>query len=123
MTMVTGEGEWAFGGTRIAGEIVRTAFEASANTADAYEWFVQGVQTLSPRWFAAARRESTSAPPLVRGIVVGSRMHLDAFEGTAGFRVTPDIALRSSYYARRSYGASTWTNQVGVSLVWSRRWW
>jgi hypothetical protein len=123
MTMVSGEGEWAYGGTKISAEIVHTAFETSARTADAYEWFVQGMQTLSPRWFAAARRESTSAPPLVNGIVIGSRTHLDIFEGTAGFRVTPDIVLRSSYYARRFYGAPAWTNQVGVSIVWSRRWW
>jgi hypothetical protein len=123
MTMVSGEGEWAFDGTKLNAEIVRTAFDTSTSTAIAYEWFVQGVQTLSPRWFAAARREGTSAPPLMNGIVVGSRTHLDIFEATAGFRVTPDVTLRSSYFTRRFYGAKTWTDQVGVSVVWSRRWW
>jgi len=123
MTMAGGEGEWAFAGTKVVGEIVRTAFDTIADRAIAYEWFVQGVQTLSPRWFAAARREGTSAPPLINGTVVGSRTTLDAFEATAGFRVSPDVTLRSSYTARRSFGASTWTDQVGVSLVWARRWW
>jgi hypothetical protein len=89
----------------------------------AYEWFVQGTHTLSPRWFVAARREGTSAPPLVNGIIIGSRTELSAFEATAGFRVSPDVTLRSSYTARKSFGASTWTDQAGVSVVWARRWW
>ena len=123
MTMAGGEGEWAFGGTKIGGEILRTAFDTMADRAIAYEWFVQGTHTLSPRWFVAARREGTSAPPLVNGIVVGSRTELAAFEATGGFRVSPDLTLRSSYYTRKSFGASTWSDQVGVSVVWARRWW
>ena len=58
MTMAGGEGEWAFGGTKISGEILRTAFETFAATPSmAYEWFVQGQQTLTPRWFVASRHE------------------------------------------------------------------
>jgi hypothetical protein len=123
MTMAGGEGEWAFGGTKLGGEILRTAFDTRADRAIAYEWFVQGTHTLSPRWFVAARREGTSAPPLINGIVIGSRTELAAFEATGGFRVSPDVTLRSGYTARKSFGASTWTNQVGVSVVWARRWW
>ena len=115
MTMAGGEGEWAFGYTKIRGEILRTAFETSADTAVAYEWFVQGTQTLTPRWFVAARREGTSAPPLVNGIVAGTRTDLEVFEATAGFRVTRDVTLRSSYYARRFYG-STRLGQPGRRL-------
>ena len=80
-----------------------------------------GQQTLTPRWFVAARHDGTSAPPLVNGIVVGSRTDLEAFEATAGFRVTPDVTLRSSYYTRRFYGSTDWVNQVGVSAVWARQ--
>jgi hypothetical protein len=123
MTMAGGEGEWAFGGTKVGGEILRTAFETMANRATAYEWFVQGTQTLSPRWFVAARREGTSAPPLVTGIVIGTRPKVAAFEANAGFRVSPDVTLRGGYYARKSFGASTWRDQAGVSVVWARRWW
>jgi putative nucleotidyltransferase with HDIG domain len=123
MTMAGGEGEWAFSGTKVSGEVLRTAFDRIAGTAVAYEWFFQGQQTLSPRWFVAARREGTSAPPLVNGIVTGSRTDLDVFEATAGFRATPSVTLRSSYYTRRFYGATTWVNQVGFSAVWSQRWW
>jgi hypothetical protein len=123
MTMAGAEGEWAFGGTKVSGELLRTAFETAASTSVAYEWFVQGQQTLSPRWFVAVRREGTSAPPLISGTSIGSRTNLDVFEATAGFRVTRDVTLRGSYYARRSYGASTWTDQAGVSVVWAHRWW
>ena len=123
MTMAGAEGEWAFAGTKISGEILRTGFETAAGTAVAYEWFVQGQQTLSPRWFVAARREGTSAPPLISGTSIGSRTDLDVFEAAAGFRVTRDVTLRSSYVARRSYGATAWTDQAGVSVVWARRWW
>lgn len=123
MTMAGAEGEWAFSGTKISGELLRTGFETAAGTSVAYEWFVQGQQTLSPRWFVAARREGTSAPPLINGIVTGSRTDLDVFEATAGFRVTPDVTLRSSYYTRRFYFATTWIDQVGVSVVWAHRWW
>jgi hypothetical protein len=123
MTMTSGEGEWAFGGTSISGEVLRTAFEALAGTSVAYEWFVQGQQILSPRWFVAARREGTSAPPLINGLVVGTRTDLDVFEATAGFKLTREVTLRGSYYTRRFYFATTWTHQAGVSVVWAQRWW
>ncbi len=123
VTMLGGEGELAFGYTKIRGEMIRSAFDTSAGTAVAYEWFVQAIETLSPRWFVAARQEGTSAPPLISGIVIGQRKDFEMFEATAGFRVTPEITLRGSYYTRRFYGAATWDNQAGVSMVWARRWW
>jgi hypothetical protein len=123
MTMAGGEGEWAFGGTKISAEILRTAFDAAVDTAVAYEWFVQGQQTLTPRWFAAGRYEGTSAPPLNNGIVVGTRTDLQILEATAGYRISPDITLRASFVTRKSYGASLWANQFGASIVWAQRWW
>jgi hypothetical protein len=123
MTMVGGEGEYAFRYTKINSEIVRTSFETLARPAIAYEWFVQGIQTLTPRWFVAARHERASAPPPITGVSVGSRASLSTVETTAGYRVNPDITLRSSYYARKSYNARRWDNQVGFSIVWARRWW
>ena len=124
MTMSGVEGEWAFGGTKISGEWLRTAFETGAvSPSVAYEWFVQGQHTLTPRWFVAARREGTSAPPLVNGIVTGSRTDFQVFEATAGFRVNRDVTLRSSYFTRRFYGTTDWVNQAGVSAVWAHRWW
>jgi hypothetical protein len=123
MTLVGGEGEYAFRYTKLAGEMIRTSFETTAGSAEAYQYFIQGVQTLTPRLFAAARHEGTSAPPLVNGVVPGRRTHMKMIEATAGIRVTPDVTLRTSYYARQPYNATLWDNQVGLSLVWTRRWW
>ena len=123
MSMAGVEGEWAFSGTKISGEWLRTGFETAAGTSAAFEWFVQGQQTLTPRWFAAARREGTSAPPLINGAAIGAGSNLDVFEATAGFRVNRDVTLRSSFYSRRFYGAADWANQTGVSVVWAHRWW
>ena len=83
------------------------------------------MQTLTPRWFVAARNERSSSPPLVNGlgIVVGNRAWFSMAEITGGFRVNRDITLRGSYYARKSYNARQWDNQAGASIVWARRWW
>ena len=65
----------------------------------------------------------------VHGRTLGARQRavarstLSTVETTAGYRVTSDITLRSSYYARKSYNARAWDNQVGVSVVWAHRWW
>jgi hypothetical protein len=123
MTLVGGEGEFAFANTKMSGEIVRTTFDTSTGTAVAYEYFLQGMQTLTPRLFAAARYAGASAPPLATGIVPGVRTHFNTFEATAGFRITPDITVRSSFFTRHAYTAIAWDQQVGVSLVWTRRWW
>jgi len=125
MTLVTGEGEWAFGYTKISGEVARVSFETIGPRAVAYEYFIQGMQTLTPRWFVAARNERSSAPPLINGlgIVVGNRARFSMVETTGGFRVNREITLRGSYYARKSYNARQWDNQVGGSVVWARRWW
>jgi hypothetical protein len=123
MTMVNGEGEWAFGGTKIAAEVLRTAFATRAGDAIAYEWFVQAQHTIAARWFVAGRHEGTSAPPLVGGIAPGARSEMRIAEATAGYRVTPDVTVRASYYTRRPYGTTAWNDQVGVSIVWAHRWW
>ena len=121
--IVGGEGEYAFGYTKISGEFLRNRFERAVGQAVAYEWFVQGIQTLSPRWFVAGRHEGTQAPPLISGTVIGRTTHFAAGEATVGYRLTRDVTLRSSYYARKPYGLPAWDNQVGVSAVWARKWW
>ena len=107
----------------MSGEIVRSRFERLAGTAIAYEWFVQGLQTLSPRWSVAARHESTWAPELITATSAGQRRRLTMNEATVGFRLTPEVTIRSSYYTRRPYDASAWDHQVGVQAVWARKWW
>jgi hypothetical protein len=120
-TLAGVEGEYSFAYTVIRGEWMRTSFETSAADAIAFEWFIQGQQTLGPRWFVAARHEGTAAPPSAATAGVRSSYH--AVEVTTGFRVTPEITLRASYYTRRIYTSSTWDQQAAGSIVWARRWW
>jgi len=117
------EGEYSFAYTVIRGEWMRTSFETTGSDAIAYEWFIQALQTLAPRWFVAARHEGTSAPPTRTAAATGSRTTLRVVETTAGYRVTPEITLRASYYTRRFYGAASWDQQFAGSIVWARRWW
>jgi hypothetical protein len=118
MTMAGVEAEYSFGYTRVSGELVRTAFDRpTGGTAAAYEWFIEGVQTLAPRWFVAARQETAVSPAAI------AQRELKTVETSVGFRVAPEWTVRGSYYAREFYGAPQWDNQIGASLVWARRWW
>jgi hypothetical protein len=122
MTLLGGEAEYAFRYTKLSAELVRTVFDTPADAAIAYEYFLQAAQTVTPRWSVAARNEGVSSPPLNSGSVRGVRRRMRTFEATAAWRWTPELTVRSSYYTRRSYFATTWDRQVAVSLVWARRW-
>ena len=123
MTMAGLEGELAVGYTKIVGEVVRTDFETFRGQAIAYSWFVQAMQTLAPRWVVAARQESVSAPPAISGLLAGRRSRLQGAEGTLGYRLNPDLLLRTSLSVRKPFTRADWDQQLGVSLVWSKRWW
>ncbi len=125
-TIATVEAEFSFRYTKLTGEWTRDAIETSAGDRVASGWFVQGQQTLTPRWFVAGRLERMAAPrvsTLGNGalpIVVEQR--LQGVEETLGYRVTPDITLRASHRARRGFGRPGFDHTVGVSAVWWRRW-
>jgi hypothetical protein len=123
VTIVAFEGEYAVGHTRVAAEVVGDRFETAGAPVRAYAWFVQGMRTLSPRWFLAGRHEGVSAPPTTTGTAVGTRASFQTTEATLGYRVTPEVTLRSSFANRKIFTRSTRDQQVGVSLVWARRWW
>ena len=44
-------------------------------------------------------------------------------ELTAAFRVTRDVTLKASYYARKPYGQLTWDQQAAFQAVFQHRWW
>jgi hypothetical protein len=123
MTMVGIESEYAVGYTKVSGELLRDAYATTAEPAVAYEWFVQGTRTLSPRWFVAGRHEGTSSPVRGSGAFYRSQPTLKIVEATLGFRVTPEVTLRGSYFTREFYGRTTWDRQAGAQVVWTRRWW
>ncbi len=122
LRMMAFEGEYSFGYTKFSGEVVRDRLEKAVGADTAYTWFVQGTQTLTPRWFVAARQEGASAPPLRTSTVVGSRPSLHTTETTVGYRLSPEFTLRGSFVGRKAYTRPAWDQQVGVSLVWAQRW-
>jgi len=121
--MLNLEGEYAFGYTKISGEVTRTEFDAAASLAIASAWFIQASHTLSPRWFVAARQEGVSSPPLRTALTVGPRRLYHMTEATVGFRLSRDFTLRSSFMSRKAYTRTAWDQQIGASIVWARRWW
>jgi hypothetical protein len=120
LQMVSIEGEFAFGYTKITGEVTRDSIEMATRSTTALAWFLQGTETLSPRWFAATRIEGANAPPRQLG---AARPTLRMFDVTLGFRASADLTLRGAYTTRKSYFSSATSRQAGVSLVWARRWW
>ena len=114
------EAEWAFRYTRLSGEWVRDRFETDGLPAVSRAFYLQGVQTLTPRTFAAARfTKATSPVRISAGPVRWSRM---VGEITGGYRITPDITLRGGYEAERAFGATNWNHAAVFSAVWAKRW-
>ncbi len=123
LTLVGFEGDYAFRYTKLTGEFIRDSFTTAAAPAIAYTWFIQGTQTLTPRWFVAGRHEGTSSPVAGTGAAFATQPRTLAAELTAGYRATRDITLKASYYARQPYGRLDWDQQGGIQIVWQRRWW
>lgn len=119
LDMIALEGEYAFGYTRFTGEFTHDTLETSTGHAVASEWFIQGAQTLSPRWFVAARHEGANAPP--RSIDKPAPT-LRMTEITGGFRASTDFTIRTAVLRRKTYFNAAHDWQVGASLVWARRW-
>ena len=102
--------------------MIHATFETSAGSESANTWFVQGMHTLSPRWYVAARREATKSPLRGAGIVFAAHQNLESAEATIGFRLTPTLTFKGGWSASRSYGATDWTHHAGIGLVWNQRW-
>jgi hypothetical protein len=123
LTLTGVEAEYAFAHTKIAGEVIHDAFTMPSGDVAATEWFLQAVQTLTPRWSVAGRTEGTSAPVVGKGAAWGAQPILRTNELTAAYRINRDILLKSSYYTRQPYGQLTWDHQVAVQAVFQHRWW
>jgi hypothetical protein len=129
-TVFTAESEFSFRYTKVAAEWVRSVIDTDLGHRKPTGWFVQGQQTLTPRWFAAGRFERMSSsrvaiprgPAGVPAVLTVSPENLTGIEETLGFRVTPDITLRMGHRARRGFGVVGFTHQGAVSLVWAKRW-
>lgn len=113
------EAEYTVNHTRLSGEWVRDRFGTTTGSATARSFYLQGVQTITPRLFGAARIARLRTPPLAGG---NPATNFATAELTAGYRLTREVTLRSSYYRQRPYRQPTWDNQAAVSLVWAHRW-
>jgi hypothetical protein len=120
-TILTVEGEYSFRHTRITGEWIRDRFETYTTPAVARALLFEAVQTLSPRWYAAARTARTSTPVFAAG--TRTRRTGGALEATVGYRLSPEITLKGGYQGSRTYTAAEWDHAAAVSFVVSRRWW
>ena len=125
-TVVTVESEFSFAFTKLAAEWVRDTIETSTGTHVASGWFVQGQQTLAPRWFVAARVERIVSPIVLPTLVAD--YDFSNTEEVLGFRLTPELTVRGGHRARRNFGLPGrvgrpgFTHLVEVSLVWWKRW-
>jgi hypothetical protein len=117
--LATVEGDVAVNYTRVTGEVAVNRIDALGRRVTATSWFIQGQQTLTPRWFAASRFEGANAPPSVIGI---AHPTLRIVEATAGYRLTPEFTLRAAVSTRKIYFSPLTSRQAGVSVVWARRW-
>ncbi len=119
-TVFTVEGEFAVRYTRITGEWVRDRFEGTTSPAVTRGFYIQGVQTLTPRIFAVSRVTRASTPVLIGDERV--RWTRGAFELSGGYRLTQDWILKGGYEASRRFGASDWDHAATASVVWAKRW-
>jgi hypothetical protein len=115
------EGEYAVGYTRLAGEWIVDSFDTMTNPAVSRGCLLEAVQTLTPRWYAAARVTRTSTPAFTNGTRV--RRSSSSGEATLGFRLSPAIILKAGYQGSRAYSGTQWEHAAAVSLVLFERWW
>lgn len=117
--VVNVEAEYAFRYTRLSGEWVRDRFETEGAPAVARGFYVQAVQTLTPRIFAAGRVTNASAPALTpSGQVRRSR---SAIEATGGYRLTRELTLKAGVQSSRPFGRTDWNHAAVWSVVWAAR--
>lgn len=119
-TVFNVEAEYAFAYTRLSGEWVRGAFENDGSPAVSRGFYIQGVQTITPRIFAASRFTQVSAPVLVNANLVRSTRK--ALELSGGYRLTPQLTLKAGYEGGRRFNVADWTHAAVASVVWSQRW-
>lgn len=113
------EGEVSFAYTKVTAEMTRSLMELrQGREARATQWFVQGVQTLAPRWFLGLRREAANAPP---NPVYGPRPTLRVAEASLGYRLSNELIVKNAFVTRKTYYSARADRQYAVSLVWAKR--
>jgi hypothetical protein len=123
------EVEYEVAWTRVAGEWTGSRVSTATGSAAPASWMIEGLQTVSPRWFVAGRLRRADAfgvPP--RGFTgsttaAGLRsVDEHSREVVIGYRATPSFTVRGGYLVTRAYGAASWSHRAETSLVWAQRW-
>lgn len=121
---VNAEADLAFGYTRISGEWVLSRFDAPGGTRVSEGWTAQVQHTLTPRVFVHSRASHVRAPRAVSAFATHvDWQRLQSVDSTVGYLLTPEVTLRAAHTALRAFGRPTIDHQVGLSVIWSRRWW
>jgi hypothetical protein len=120
VTVLNLEAEYSFAHTKLSGEWIRDRFESPLGASVARGYFVQAVQTFTPRLFGTVQLVGASAPALLGPQRV--RKTMTSTEVTAGYRLHEQLTIRAGYYASRHYFAPERTHTAVASLVWAHRW-
>jgi hypothetical protein len=118
------EAEYALGYTRVSGEWTRDRFDTAGNEGVASGWTVQAQHTLTPRVFAHSRVTAMEAPEgalSVYGTPANRRYR--SVDSTVGYRLRPELTLKLSHAALWDWTSSSVDHQVGMSVMWTTRWW
>ncbi len=121
---LTLEADVAFGHSRLSGEWVRSHFEAPGGGRVSEGWTAQAQHAVTPRVFVHSRMSTVRAP------LVGTsqattlvEQRFRSIDTTAGYLLNPEVTLRVAHTAIRGFGRTVVDHQLGVSMVWARRWW
>jgi hypothetical protein len=120
--MLNVEADYSVGYTRVSGEVTRDRFEMPGGDYGAWGWTLQAQHTLTPRLFAHARATTMHAP-IVSADLPALVQAYRSLDTTVGYRVDAEVTLKVGYSAIATWGADRVDHQVGMALMWSRRWW
>ena len=118
------EADVAFGYTRLSGEWVRSRFESPGGIRVAEGWTAQAQHTLTPRVFIHSRASHVRSPRAASAFA--TQVDLQRFrslDSTIGYLLTPEVTVRAAHTALRGFGRPVTDHQIGLSVIWSRRWW
>ena len=121
-TVVTVESEFSFLYTKLSGEWTHDAVGTDAGDRAASGWFLQGQQTLTPRWFVAGRVEHMASPAVLAAGIVDQRFNANQL--TLGYRLTPELTLRLEHRLIQPFAATDvpYDRRFAASIVWWKRW-
>ncbi|HXW04821.1 MAG TPA: hypothetical protein VD833_06305 [Vicinamibacterales bacterium] len=119
-TVVTLEGEYAVGFTRVTAEWITDRFDTAGDPAVSRGYTLMAVRTLTPRVFVAARHSRASTPVQLGPTL--TRRDAAGADATLGYRLIADITLRGGYQGFRHYLSEDWEHALALSVVWAHRW-